>query len=134
MILTIIILVLVGAIAFFHYTQGLFSATLSAICTILAAVLAFSYHEVVVDMLLGGRFAGSAHAITLVVLFAVIYMVLRVMFDKMVPGNVRLPLLMDKIGGAAMGLVAGVFAGGIILIVAQYLPLMPSVAGVARYS
>jgi uncharacterized membrane protein required for colicin V production len=133
MILTLIILVLVLAIAFFHYTQGLFSATLSAICTILAAVLAFSYHEVVVEALLGGRFAGAAHAMVLAVLFAVIYTVLRVLFDKMVPGNLRLPVLLDKVGAGVMGLVAGIFAGGIVAIIAQYLPLMPSVAGHARY-
>jgi hypothetical protein len=134
MILAIIILVFVGAIAFFHYTQGFFSATLSAMITIIAAVLAFSYHETVVESFLGGRFSDAAHALSLAVLFAVIYLVLRIAFDKMVPGNVRFPVTVDKVGGGAMGLVAGLFAGGIMAIVAQYLPLMPSVAGYARYA
>lgn len=134
MILTTVILVLVFAIAFFHYTQGFFSATISAILTIVAAVLAFSYHEKVVETLLGGRFGGAAHAMALAVLFAGIYAILRVAFDKMVPGNVRFPVIVDKVGGGAMGLVAGLFAGGILAIIAQYLPLMPSVAGYARYA
>jgi hypothetical protein len=47
---------------------------------------------------------------------------------------VRFPVIVDKVGGAAMGLVAGVFAGGIVAIVAQYMPLRPSVAGYARYA
>jgi hypothetical protein len=52
----------------------------------------------------------------------------------MVPGNLRFPVIIDKVGGAAMGLVAGVFAGGILAIVAQYLPMPPSVAGYTRYA
>lgn len=134
MILTTVILILVFAIAFFHYTQGFFSATISAILTITAAVLAFSYHEKVVETLLGGRFSGAAHAMALAVLFAGIYAILRLAFDRMVPGNVRFPVLVDKVGGGAMGLVAGLFAGGILAIIAQYLPLMPSVAGYSRYA
>jgi hypothetical protein len=134
MILTLIILALVGAIAFFHYLQGFFSATISAMLAILSAVLAFSLHEKVVDTLLGGRFSDTAHAIALAALFAIIYGVLRVAFDKMVPGNVRFPVIVDKVGGGVMGLVAGVFAGGIVAIVAQYMPLHPSVAGYARYA
>lgn len=134
MILTIIIIVFVLAIAFFHYTQGFFSATLSALIAIISALLAFSYHESVVEALLGGRFSSTAHGMVLAVMFGGIYMILRLAFDSMVPGNVRFPVLVDKIGGAAMGLVAGVFAGGIMAIVAQYLPLMPSVGGYARYA
>ena len=134
MVLTLIILLLVGAIAFFHYTQGFFSATISAMLAVISSVLAFSLHEKVVDTLLGGRFSDTAHAIALAALFVIIYGMLRVAFDKMVPGNVRFPVIVDKVGGAVMGLVAGVFAGGIVSIVAQYMPLAPSVAGYARYS
>lgn len=134
MILAAIILVLVGACAFFHYTQGFFSATISAMLAILSAVLAFSYHEVIVEKFLGGRFGDVAHGMALAVLFAGIYFLLRTAFDRMVPGNVRFPVIVDKVGGAAMGLVAGVFAGGVLAIVAQYLPLKPDVAGYSRYA
>lgn len=134
MILTGILIVFVLAIAFFHYTQGFFSATLSAILAVTSAVLAFSYHETVVESFLGGRFASTAHAMTLAVLFAVLYFGLRFAFDKMIPGNLRFPVIVDKVGGAVMGLVAGVFVGGILAIVAQYLPLMPSLGGLSRYS
>jgi hypothetical protein len=134
MILTAILIIFVLAIAFFHYTQGFFSATVSAALTVIAAVLAFSYHEPLVESLLGGRFADQAHGMALAVLFAGIYLVLRVAFDAMVPGNMRFPVIVDKIGGAAMGLVAAVFAVGIIAIVAQYLPMSPAVGGYSRYA
>ena len=45
MLFLIILGVLVLIIAFFHYVQGFFSAALSAILAIIAAVLAFSWHE-----------------------------------------------------------------------------------------
>ena len=134
MIFSIIVILIVGIVAFFHYIQGFFSATISAICCVLAAVLAVSYHEVIVEKLLGGRFGNVAHAMALSVMFAVVYLVLRVMFDKMVPGNLRLPAIVDKVGGGAVGLVAGVFAAGVVALTAQYLPLMPSIAGYARYA
>jgi uncharacterized membrane protein required for colicin V production len=134
MIFSILVILIIGIIAFFHYLQGFFSATISAVCAVVAAVLAVSYHEVIVESFLGGKFGNVAHAMALAVLFAVIYLILRVLFDKMVPGNLRMPSTIDKIGGGVMGLVAGVFAAGIVALVAQELPFMPSIAGYSRYA
>src|SRR4051812_14231050 len=107
-----IMLVLIAAITFFHWLQGVFSATISVILAIISATIAIAFHEKVVLMALRGRFADQAPAIAIVVLFAVTYIVLRVIFDKAVPGNVRVPALVDKIGGGVMGLVAAFFATG----------------------
>jgi hypothetical protein len=134
MIFSIIVILIVAIVAFFHYLQGFFSATISAICAVVAAVLAVSYHEVVVESFLGGKFANVAHAMALAVMFAVIYLILRVLFDKMVPGNLRVPAIVDKVGGGVMGIVAGVFAAGVVALVAQELPFMPSVGGYSRYA
>lgn len=134
MLLSLIVLILVGAIAYFHYVEGFFSATLSAFLAIVAAVFAFSFHEVLVRALLQGKVADQAHSLMLVALFAATYTVLRVVFDSAVPGNIRLPVLLDKIGAGAMGVVAGVFAVGILIIAAQMLPFGPSIAGYARYA
>src|SRR5688500_1016655 len=122
MIFGIVVLVLIAIIAYFHYVQGLFSATLSAIAAILAAALAFSYHEVVIFSLLKGKVATYAHGMILVAMFALIYLIIRVIFDHAVPGNVRCPLLVDRIGAAVMGVFAGVFATGILAIAAAALP------------
>lgn len=132
MIFTLIIVVLVAAIAYFHYIQGLFSATLSAICAVFAAVLAFGYHETVVEMLLGGRAADYAHGLVLVALFAAIYGILRVVFDSFVPGNVTVPLMVDKVGAGAMGVVAGLFCTGVLAVAAQLLPFRAPIGGYAR--
>src|SRR5579884_3691550 len=133
MIFALAMLLVVGVITFFHYIQGFFSATLSAIIAVIAAVFALSYHETVVETLLGGRMANQAHAMALLGLFALIYLLLRVVFDKAVPGNVRLPVLMDKVGAVVMGLIAGIFGAGIVAIAAQELPFRTAIAGYTRY-
>lgn len=133
MIFSIILIIFLGVIAFFHFIQGFFSAMLSAIFVVIAAVFAFSYHESVVERLLGGRMADDAHAMALLVLFGVIYLALRIIFDNAVPGNVRLPVGIDKAGAAVMGIIAGIFATGILAIAAQELPFGATIAGYSRY-
>ena len=67
-------------------------------------------------------------------LFAtLVYIILRVLIDKMVPGNLRIPVMVDRVGGAAMGIVAAIFAAGIVAIAAQLMPFGANLGGYARY-
>src|SRR6476620_6623566 len=127
MIFGIIIIAAVGGIAYYHYAQGFFSATFSAIIAIIAAALAISFHEQVVMSLLGGKMADFANAMVLVGIFALVYILLRTLTDKAVPGQIRLPVIVDRIGGGAMGVVAGVFTAGIFALAAQSLPFGPAI-------
>lgn len=133
MLFAILIILMLGAVVFFHYLQGFFSATLSAIFAVIAAVVAVSYHEWIVEQFLGDTLGDWGPAMVMLVLFALSYLIFRLIFDKAIPGQIRLPATMDKIGGATMGLVAGVFALGIVVIAAQQMPLGPSIAGYVRY-
>jgi hypothetical protein len=133
MLLNIFVIVLVLLAVYFHYLQGFFSAAISAILVVISALLAVGYHENVVYSLLGGQYAAQAHAIALVVIFAITYIALRQIFDRLVPGNVAFPLLVDKIGSAACGLIAGIFGAGIVMMAASSLPFGPSIGGYERY-
>ena len=133
MILSIIIIAVVAGIAYFHYAQGLFGATISATIAIIAAAVAVGYHENLVNALLGGAIGDYATAGALAAIFALVYIIGRVITDKAIPGNVRLPLMVDRVGGAVMGLIAGLFTAGIVALVAQSLPFGPTVGGYARY-
>src|SRR5437762_860960 len=134
MIFSIIIIILVAGIAYWHYAQGFFSAFFSAVSAVLAAVIAVAYQDAVVTGLLKGKIADYATGMVLVALFALLYIILRTMFDNLVPGNLRLPVMVDRIGGGIMGFIAGVFAAGIFALAAQALPFGPSIAGYARYA
>ncbi|HEY8669102.1 MAG TPA: CvpA family protein [Tepidisphaeraceae bacterium] len=129
----IILIVMLLTIGFFHYTQGLFSATISAVLAVVAALVAVSYHEPLAAMFSKGRFADESLAITLVSLFALTYIVLRLLFDKFIPGNVLFPNLVDKIGGAVMGIIVAIFALGVVTLAAETLPFHPTIAGYGRY-
>ena len=131
--LAILVIVTIAGVAFIHYTWGLFGATLSAICVVVAAMLALGWQEWVVTTLLAGKFADSANGLVTVGLFAMIYLVLRVLLDQLVPGNVRFPLLLDKIGAGVMGVIAGIFATGIFVIALQMMPFGRSVIGYERF-
>jgi hypothetical protein len=132
MILTIVVILLVLGIALIHYIQGFFSATLSAILVIFAATIALSYQETVINMLKPTKFADSATAGVLCVLFIVSYLVMRIIFDKLVPGNVRFSATVDKVGAGAMGLIAGVFTMGIFSVAAESMSFDPG-SMYARY-
>jgi hypothetical protein len=134
MILGIIVLLLIAGVTYWHYAQGFFSATFSAISAVLAAVLAVSYHEIVVMSLLRGAMADYANGLVLGAMFAILYIIFRTLFDNLVPGNIRLPLYVDRVGGAAMGLIAALFTAGIFALAAQALPFGPTVGGYARYA
>lgn len=133
MLFTIFILVLLAAIGFFHYVQGFFSSTISAIISIISAVVAVSYYETIVEGPLAGVAPDWMPALIVMGLFAVTFILLRTAFDKMVPGQIQVPAVVDKVGGAAMGLVAGIFALGVVAIAAQLMPLRASLGGYVRY-
>ena len=116
MILGLIVLLVVAGIAYWHYAQGFFSSIFSALAAVIAAVLAVSYHEPVVASLLRGKIADYANGLALIALFALIYIIIRTAFDNLVPGNVRLLVMVDRIGGAVMGLIVGIFATGIFVL------------------
>jgi len=133
MIFALMMIALVAAIAYFHYVQGFFSATLSAMAAVLAAVLALGYQEVVVQSLLKGRMADYANGTVTIAIFAGVYFVLRLALDNAIPGNVRVPVIVDRIGAAVMGIIAGIFTTGILSVAAQALPFGPSIAMYSRY-
>lgn len=135
MLFSLIFLALVIAVAFFHYVQGLFTSTLSVAVAVVAAGVAFTYHEAVAEMMVGTpALRDRAIAIALIVLFALTYIILRVLIDKLIPGNVMVPAVMDRVGGGVMGLFAGLVSVGVLATAAQSLPFGPSIGGYARYA
>jgi hypothetical protein len=129
MIFSILLIALVGLIAYFHWVQGLFGGIISMSLAILAALLALGFNESIVTSLLGGRMADYASGLVAASVFAAVYLGGRVVFDMFVPGNVQVPLYVDKVGGLFCGAIAGVCAVGTFAVAAQMLPFGPSILG-----
>ena len=134
MVLSIVVILLVGVVAYFNFAQGFFSATLSAFAAVLAAVLAVGYLETVLGFV-HGSMADVSSAMVLCLLFVVAYVILRMILDKAVPGNVRTPATVNAVGAGLMGVVAGTFCVGIFVIALQMLPFGPTISflGYTRY-
>ena len=95
MIFSIVILLLVGVIGYFYFVQGFFTGLLSAISAVLAASLAISYFEPMSAAMFQNKFVDSGNAIALITIFAVSFFAMRLLFDKLVPGNIRLQSTVD---------------------------------------
>ncbi len=129
----LLLLILAGAIAYFHYTQGLFSAGVSMILAILSALVAVGWAEAATLGIMGGKYADASLGIMMVILFGATYLVLRVIFDRFVPGNLRFPVVADRIGAGVLGFVTGLFTVGVIAIATQTMPFGPSLWGYERF-
>jgi hypothetical protein len=131
--LSILVLLLVAGTGYIHYLHGLFSSVLSAIIAFVAAMAAIAFHESLAQILVSHQYPDQSVAISVVVLFAAVYAILRFGFDKMIPGNVRVPLLVDKIGSAACGVLVGLLATGVFVFAVESMPLGPAIMGYSRY-
>jgi hypothetical protein len=133
MILCAIFFALVAVIAFFHYIQGFFTATLSAILTVVAAAVALGWYEQVAPLLFNIKFYDQAASISLVVIFAVTYLIPRLVCDSFIPGNVRVPFIVDKVGAAVMGIIAGLMSTGILAVATDALPFGVTIGMYSRF-
>jgi hypothetical protein len=133
MIFSLVIILLVGVIGYFYYAQGFLTSLLTAASATIAAVVAVSYHENLAALAFKSRLTDEGAGFSMIILFALTFVVLRMTSDAVIPGNLRLPVLMDRIGAGVFGVVAGIFATGIFAIAAQTLPFGPSIMGLSRF-
>jgi hypothetical protein len=134
MVFSLILFALCGIVAFFQYVQGFFSATISAICAAVAAVIAMGWYESVAPLLFNAKISDQAASISLVLLFAIVYIIPKALIDSLVPGNVRVPFIVDKVGAGIMGLIVGLISSGIVAVAADALPFGPTVAMYSRFN
>jgi hypothetical protein len=134
MILLTITIALIAGITYYHYLQGGFTATISAVCAFLAVLLAFGYYEQAMGLFPPGKMADYAAGMLLIAIYGVSYIVLRVIFDALVPGNIRLPLWVDRGCAVGFGLVAAVLGVGTFVVGAQLLPFGASIGMHANFA
>lgn len=124
--LSIIVLLLVLAMAWVWSTQGLFSAFVHLVLTIIAGTIAFALWEPFVYGILLNRQPEQAWGLGLLLPFGLVLLILRIVFDKMVTGNLSFHNLVDKIGGGVLGFCSGVLTMGLCVIGIQMVG-MPSI-------
>ncbi len=112
----------VVAIAFYQSVRGLFSALVMMILTLVCTLLAFGFYEPLAESFLYARQPATADAIMLVALFFIPLLVLRLIFDRILPREITLGVWPDRILGGIFGLVTGILAVGVLIVALQMLP------------
>jgi hypothetical protein len=131
--LSLLLVVIIGAIAFFQATQGLFSALLMTVLTLCCAALALGTHEYVAITWLAPRWRPDfAMALALGLTFGLSLVLLRAAADNLIRRACLLPSWVDRIGGAACGLVTGLTIAGVLALCLQLMPFGGSFLGYAR--
>ena len=127
MVLVLIAAALVIGIAFFQVSQGLFSALIMALLSILCAAIAFNFYEPLAQWLLYERQPEYADAAALLALFFLSLLVLRILADRFLGANVVMDVWVDRVGGGIIGLVTGMVLVGVLTVALQMLPFGPSI-------
>ncbi len=120
------------AITYFHAIQGLFSALLAAVLAILCAALAFATFEYIALNLLVQFKPDYALGLSLIGMFAIPLLVLRVLLDQYVQRACVVPLMVDKAGGFVFGAVAAYVMVGMLAIGLQLIPWGTGFLGFTR--
>lgn len=121
MIIIILASVLVLAIAFYQAIQGLFSALIMTVLTVLCACISLNYYEGLAEMFPSQPL--HAQTGTMLALFIIPLIALRFLADKFLFHNVVTGVWSDRIGGGLLGLITGMVMTGILGIAVQLLPM-----------
>ncbi|MHC4443867.1 MAG: CvpA family protein [Planctomycetota bacterium] len=130
---SLFILVLVLAITFYQGLQGVFSASITCILTILCAALAFGVYEDIYFAQLISYQPDHGRAIGLLGVFIVSLLVLRTLVDQLITKNMQFQVYVDRIGGGLFGFMTSMVTVGMLAIGFQMLPFGSRILGFTRY-
>lgn len=124
MITGISLLLVALATYWFGFKEGFFSGVVHLVCVIVAGALAFAFWEPLAHTLLGvPAMKEWAWGLSLLLLFTVLLLLLRIATNLLIPDRQNFPHVVDIVGGGATGLATGILTAGIGLIGVGFLPL-----------
>jgi uncharacterized membrane protein required for colicin V production len=126
--------ILILAVTFYQGLQGTFSALINCVLTVLAAMLAFGFYEDVYQWQLMAYQPDHGRAIALIAIFVISLLLLRTIVDKLITGNLRFPIYVDRTGGGIFGFITAMLIIGVLSIGFQMLPFGSTFLGFSRYS
>lgn len=131
MIINIAALIFVLGITFLNSIYGLFSGIINVFCAIIAMVVSYAFFDFGVDAVtnnLSFITPNFAAPLFLILSFSITLLVLRLTADKLVRGNVRLPMWLDWVGGGVCGFIIAQIAVGTLVLGFLMLPFGERVA------
>jgi len=130
----IVILLFLLAMAYFGSVNGLFSAFLHLMVVITVGTIAFAIWEPLTLGLLMKYVPIMAWTLGLILPFAVLLIVFRLVVDKLVPRNAEFMPIVNTLLGAACGALSGVLTAGIAVIGLGLMPFGADMGGFQPYT
>ncbi len=121
-VINLIVIVMVAFIAYMWSQEGLFSALIHFLCTLIAGAVALAVWEPLAYVMLGVR-DDIAWSISLALPFLITLVLLRVIMDKAIPTNIKFSPVTNLVGGGVFGVGSGVLAIGFLVISMGFLRL-----------
>jgi hypothetical protein len=116
MILNLVALLLVLLLTFYHSLFGAFSGLINVVCCLTATVVAYGCTDVLNDFVTQqGLSPTYSLPLCLVALFAISHLILRLLADNFIRGNVRVPMYVDWVGGGACGFLIAMMTTGVLV-------------------
>ena len=113
----IILLIVAGAVIYFVLKCSVTTAVASVFCSLFAAITAMAYYETVAGLLAGQGLVGPVwSAVTLLVLYIVVAVILRVLASFVVGSEIDLGPLGKNVAVPALGVLQGLILAGIATI------------------
>ncbi len=124
MVINLAAFIFVLGITFINSLFGLYSGLLNVTCAIAALAVAFGYWEALNNVLTAqfNLHPSYTEPMALVLLFVVTLLVLRLLSDLLLRGNVRVPPYADWVGGGICGFVIGQICVGVMVLGFLMLP------------
>jgi hypothetical protein len=126
MALNVLTVLVMLAVAYAFFRQGLLSAFAMTVCVFLAGLVAFNFWEPLADQmepLLADTFlAGLEDWFCLLAIFCATLLLLRAAANKALPAEPELPAAAQQGGAALFGLLTGYLTAGFLVCVLQTLP------------
>lgn len=123
MLLNLIVAAIVLLTAYMWTAQGFFSALIHLVCTLVAGAVAFALWEPLTYGLLLGAVPTIAWSVGLVLPYLITLLICRLISDRIITSDPKLPGTLDFVGGGVCGAGAGVLSAGILVIGVGFMPV-----------
>ncbi|MEE9295281.1 MAG: hypothetical protein V3W34_10030 [Phycisphaerae bacterium] len=127
--LSLFLLALLLAVAYMQVLQGVISALIMCVLTLLCTVICFATYEYVALSFLVGPLGDLSIPVAFVATFAVPLIVLRVAMDALISRATLIPVLIDRACAAPLSLVTAYVTTGMLAVAIQMLPFGGSFLG-----
>lgn len=132
MIFNLLVLLLIVLITLYMATQGLLSTLLALFTAAFSSILAMALTEPL-EFIVGKMSIEYQRGLTFLALFLLTFGATRVVADLVVPNNIKLPLLINRITGGVVGFFVAMIVVGTLVLGIEMMPLPSTLLGYDRF-